>query len=445
MAAFIRRAIARLGRLRQDRLLRRAALLSGGVVLGQALYTAILPLVTRLYSPDDFGLFAVFSTFSGILGVAVTLRYELAIPISEDDRAAADTVALTMLVTVAMAAILALAIWLLGPKLAAWIGMPRFAPLLWALPPLLLAWGGMQALAYWSIRQGRFRVNAVNKALHFVAQGLGQLALGVVLGGPAGLCLGYASGYAVRVAHFLGMLSRPDRLLLRRARLGRMWRLAREHWRYAALSTPSALMQSSVQFLPAILVALLYGPAMAGLFALAQRLLDVPVRLLSGATGEAFLGEIARLDPPAIYRLFVKTGLRFLVIGLIGTVPLLFAGPALFAFVFGEPWRLSGAMMQCLLPAALARFTVVPIIQTLYVLRRQDIHLLAAGLNLLAMAAGFLIGWQLGLSPLRTLLLYGVGSAAGWLAYAALTWRIARDRAFATEPSLSPRLPASTD
>lgn len=445
MAGLVRRAIAGLGRLRKDRFLRRAALLSSGVAAGQLFYMLVLPLVTRLYTPDDFGLFSVLSTIAGILGAAITLRYELAVPVCTDDRAAADTVVLTMLVTTTLVGGLGILVWLLGPVLAAWIGMPRLAPLLWALLPLLLAWGCMMALSYWSIRQGRFRANALNKALHFLVQGLGQLGFGATVGGAAGLTFGYVAVYVARTTHFLGILSASDWRQLLDARLGRIWRQARLYWRYAAFSTPSSVMQATVQFLPVVFVAMLYGPTLAGLFALAQRLLDVPVRLLSGATGEAYLGEIARLDPPAIYRLFVRTGLRFLVIGLIGMAPLLLAGPALFAVVFGEPWRLSGAIMQCLIPAALARFTVVPIIQTLYVLGRQDIHLLAAGLNLLALAASFTIGWRLDLPPLQTLLLYGVSSAAGWLTYAALTWWVARERARDAAASGPARLPTPMD
>ena len=56
-------------------------------------------------------------------------------------------------------------------------------------------------------------------------------------------------------------------------------------------------------------------------------------------------------------------------------------------------------MVQCLVPVQLARFVVVPVSQALNVFQRQDLHLLAAGLNLLAMAASFTAGWWLQLGP----------------------------------------------
>lgn len=79
--------------------------------------------------------------------------------------------------------------------------------------------------------------------------------------------------------------------------------------------------------LPAVLIALLYGPAMAGLFALAQRVVGLPVRLFSDSASQAFLGEIATADRRRLHQLFKKTTLLFLGIGVVGMLPLLLAGP----------------------------------------------------------------------------------------------------------------------
>ena len=62
--------------LPKGRLIRAVALLVTGSAFGQLLVLVASPLLTRLYSPDDFGVLGVFSALLGLFGTAVCLRYE---------------------------------------------------------------------------------------------------------------------------------------------------------------------------------------------------------------------------------------------------------------------------------------------------------------------------------------------------------------------------------
>jgi O-antigen/teichoic acid export membrane protein len=178
--------------------------------------------------------------------------------------------------------------------------------------------------------------------------------------------------------------------------------------------------------LPAVFIAILYGPAAAGWFGLGQRVTGMPTRMVGEAAAQAFLSEIAQAEGPAVFRLFKRTVLRFLLLGLLGLGPLLLAGPALFAFVFGEPWRETGRIVQLLVPLHLARFVVLPVAQALNVTGRQHLHLLASLLGALALFASFGLGAVLDLSLNGTLLLYSLGSTASFLFYLLCAWRAAR-------------------
>ena len=60
-------------------LLKRALVLINGSIIAQAIPILISPILTRLYSPEDFGKYGVFLAIIGILNPIITLRYELAI------------------------------------------------------------------------------------------------------------------------------------------------------------------------------------------------------------------------------------------------------------------------------------------------------------------------------------------------------------------------------
>ena len=135
------------------------------------------------------------------------------------------------------------------------------------------------------------------RTAQFGSQALLQVIFGLAGLKAFGLLVGYALGYVLRFVLFLLVLPAADRRQLASCRVRRFWPLACEHWRHAVLGTPARLLQNAVQLLPAILLAALYDPAIAGLFALAQRILVMPVRLLSHAASQVFLGEAVTRDP----------------------------------------------------------------------------------------------------------------------------------------------------
>jgi O-antigen/teichoic acid export membrane protein len=170
----------------------------------------------------------------------------------------------------------------------------------------------------------------------------------------------------------------------------------------------------------------LYGPAVAGGFDLAQRILAAPVRLLSSAASQVFHAEAAERSAGEMLRLFVRTVPRFLFLGLAGMAPLLFAGPALFAFVFGEPWREAGSFAQALVAAQLGRFVAVPVSQAFNIFGRLDIEFGTSLLSGFAMVCSFVvIGW-LEPSPARAVLIYSLASALSQLIMLGLAWRTTR-------------------
>ncbi len=412
-------------KLLQGRFARRLTLLSGGTFIGQAILMLSSPVLTRLYTPEQFGALSVFTALSSMMIVVITLRYEYAVPVCREVGDALAVLAVSCIVVTLLATLIGVAVFIGGDAFADRLGLEGFESLIWLLPPMLWLWGLSLPLSAWSVRQGSFRLNAASSLGQFAVQAVAQVALGLAGGGAGSLVLGYAMGPVPRLAALSRALSAADRARMFKLPWARIWAAAREHWRYPVFSGSSSLLQSASQMLPAVFIAALYGPVAAGLFGLTQRIMGAPVRMLSEAASQVYLGEIGRADGVYIYRLFKRTAGAFLVAGLLGAAPLVLAGPSLFAFAFGEPWREGGGLVQLLVPIYVARFVVVPVSQTLNVMGRQHLHLVASLLNMLALAVSFGLGATLALPMTATVLLYSAGSTAAFLFYLGAAWHAA--------------------
>lgn len=413
--------------LPKNRFLRRLTMLSGGTFLGQLLLVAVSPVLTRLYGPETFGAFVIFTGLSAILIMVSALRYEYAVPVARGDDEAAALVWVGVAASAGVTLATALGVWAAGPWLAGVTASPSLAGLLWLLPAVALLNGLRTALSCWSIRRGTFRVNATNRLVQSAGQVAPQLGFGLAGAGAPGLILGYVFGYVAGLAHLLRALPAAERVRLAAVRPGELWPAAKRHWQYPAYSAPSSLLQGGTQLLPAVLLAILYGPAVAGWFGLGQRVIGLPTKLLAYAASQVFLGEAPRLgSDAAVRRLFLRSTAGFALLGLVGMAPVLLFGPALFALVFGESWREAGAMAALLVPQHLARFVVMPVSQTLNIYGRQDLHLVASAANALVLVLAFGLARPLGLGPAETILAYSAGTTLAYALYLWFAWRVAR-------------------
>ena len=402
-------------------------MLSGGTFLGQLLIVVSLPVLTRLYGPEAFGALAVFTGLTAVLALISALRYEFAVPVARTEEEAVGLVGVGFATAVLMSVLVTLGVWLFGPWLARVTQAPILTSLLWLLPVTVLCTGLSLPINYWSVRQGTFRVNSANKLAQAGSRAGSQLALGAAGAGAWGLIVGFCLGPLAMLAHFVGTLPGTERARLLAIRWPYLWLLARQHWHYPAYSAPAQLLQGSTQFLPAALLAALYGPAVAGWFGLGQQVLGLPIKLLAQAASQVFLGEVPKLsDDAAVRRLFLRCTASFALVGLLGMAPVLVFGPWLFALVFGPAWREAGMMAALLVPQYLARFVVVPVSQTLNIYGRQELHLVASLANGAALLFAFGLAWLAELGAMPVILLYSIGTTLAYLLYLGFAWRVVR-------------------
>ena len=265
--------------------------LLSGSVLAHALPLALGPVLTRLYSPQDFGQFALLWAVASNLAVVVCARYDFALPLEPRPRRAALLMALCLRIAVAVTALsmpVGLTLWW-------WQGLEQA----WLLPLAVLAAGGVQWLGLWATRGHRFGLLATARLVQQGGAAVMQVLLGLLKLGLWGLWLGpVLAGLAAT-----WLLARPApqggwRRLLHQP-LRRLQAMAAQHRDFPLYNTPHAFAGALQDTLTLLLIAAWAGDAAAGFWALALRYLKAPATLLGGALSQALYPRLAPADGAA--------------------------------------------------------------------------------------------------------------------------------------------------
>jgi O-antigen/teichoic acid export membrane protein len=394
-------------------------LLAGGV-LAQALPLLLGPLLTRLYTPEDWGRFALFASVAGSLVVVACARYEYALPMATDEGEARDLMALCL--------VLLLCVTLLSVGVA--IALSRWwrLPLAHWLP--VAAGGAVQWLTLWATRAQRFRSLAAGRATQFGGAALVQAASGVAQSGAAGLI----SGPMVASVAALAWLRHPAPAGgwagLWRVPRARIIQVAHKHRSFPLFNTPHTFVNALSDTLAIGLLVTATGEVSAGFWGLCMRYLKAPATLVGSALSQALYPKLVG-TPPGEARATVRRAMAALaLIALPLVLLLLFAGPALFAFAFGERWRDAGELARALAPYIGVHFVASPLAVVTMAWNAQSwalrLALVGQAMFLSALAAGLQWGGLQGGA-------WAVSAATlayfGWYFWSLATWPVEAQRA----------------
>lgn len=421
------RLAARLRRLRISGMVKDLFSLVAATAIGQSLPVLAAPLLTRLYTPEDFGVFAVYSSLIVVLGPVATLRYENAIPLPKADGIAIGILTLCFILVLCTALVTGAVLWVLHEG---WLSASFLEPLLpwwWLVPLSVIALGFYQSLSQWAIRTKQFSALARTRVQQGVASVVVQLLLGVLASGPIGLLVGQAIGQSAGIGVLAQTFHRDFEMshrLWKRLRPGksRLLRIARRYYRFPLLSMPSAFLNSLVLSLPTFVLSAYYDPTSVGLYALTARVAGVPMSFVGRAVANIYVGETAsmlRHNPNQFRPFFYSSIKRMAVVGIFGVGLPLLGARYVIPVVFGSEWADAGRLLQLLAPMYTMQFISSPFGGTLEVLERQDLFFLRELLRLALVGSALWLGASSG-QPLAWTI--GLLSAAGFVGYVIYIW-----------------------
>ena len=326
-------------------------------IIAQAIGLLIYPLLTRLYTPEDFGLFNLFLSIGGVLILLSTADYHNAIVLPEKEEDACAVTHLSLFPVVIMTFVLLLSLSFAGP-IAGLFKTPDLAAFYWLLPPYVFLVSLWNVLNYWYIRRKSYsRISGyqISQSLFSAGYKSGFGFLGYLNGG-----LIWSSVLSPLCSLILSVsLSAKSHL---RPLLSFSWpackQAARNYSNFPKFSLPHSVVNYVASQLPVLLLTPVFSVREVGFWSMALLLSFAPISMISNALYQVFYQKTteqvnSRQSIKSFYRRF---SLWTLVAGIPFFTALWIVLPALTQWLLGDEWRVAGEYIRWLLPWLLSMF-----------------------------------------------------------------------------------------
>jgi lipopolysaccharide exporter len=401
-----------LAQLKNSAFVKNVLVVMSGTALAQVLSFALSPIISRLYSPADFGVFGSFTAILGLVGAGITLEYSQALMLPKKKDEAFGLFVISCLFSF-LTAVLCIVICLIAPGFI--INFMK-APNAWVLVLLVigvLTSGLNQTFQAWCIRVKAFKHTSASQVIRsFSANGM-QIGLGYLKGGALALILAVTLGNMLATVNLAKVVLQDLKVLWRSIRWKQLWQLAKKYRDFPLYSASTNVIQSLSTGLPIFLLTHYYGIAVAGAYAFGIRLIQAPMELVLNALRQVLYQKASETynEGGHLVPLYLKITGGLFAVGFLPSLILFIWAPQIFSWIFGAQWHTAGVFARSLVLWLLFLFCNLPAILFTRIIRMQNRMFFYNLTLLIARALALIIGGTYLLASQTVLLFSLVGAA----------------------------------
>ena len=349
-------------------------LLFTGNSVSQIIPFLLAPVISRIFSPQEFSVQENFLAMVALISVIAAGRFEIALILPKLQKKANNLFALALLVTICVS-ILSLSAMLFPDEIANWYKdeeLGKYIFYLAYLAPAVFLLTLNNILTQWIIRAGKYSLTSASKISQSITQNGGYALLGYFGWGINGLIIAWLIG---NLLPSLLLLSKSfDNFKKEDVSAEEMKAVAKEYKDFPMINSLHAFTDIfATQFLLFWLITRNYGALCLGLFAVMNRYLKAPFNLIGTAVGQLYYREAsnAKNENTSLNPIFNRSVLIVSAVTLPAMLIVFFFGADIFAIYLGEKWRDAGTYASIMAPAMLFNFIVSPVSATPVIFQKQ--------------------------------------------------------------------------
>ncbi len=352
-------------------LLKNTLFLTMGTVITQLISVLISPVLSRLYTPEDFGVLGKLTAFTSIFIVISSFKFDMAIVISKSAKETKHLINWSefLIITISLIAV---------PVYAVIYSSTDFFILVSVF--LFIFFNGNSILIISILtRYKRFLKLSYAKVFNRISSGIVQIGLGFIFNNVFGLIIGIFVGF---ITFFIVLSKGVSRSFFRIFKFNKnsyqdALPFLKKHYRFPLYSTPQVLLNSFSQNLPILLMDSFFGTSMIGLYWFSIKIIKIPIFAVSGSIRQTFYQKASSIRSKSeLLALFIKTTKLLFLIGLPFVIVGMLISPSFFLFAFGNEWKEAGMYARWLLPWMFFAFINPPAVTLVNILNLQSFNLI---------------------------------------------------------------------
>ena len=346
-----------------------------GSTIAQAILIAISPILTRLYTPEDFGVLALFVAITSIFGSIANGRYELAIMLPKKDEDAINIFALGFIINVFITLMLFIIILIFHDKIVELLKNREISIWLYFIPISVFLMGIFNLLNYFNNRMKQYKDLAKANVYKSIGGAIIQLSLGLLKAGAIGLITGQIFSQIITNTKLFFNIKNLN--LFKHVNKLKILAFAKRYKDFPEFSMWAGLLNSLSTYLINILISLFFSVKTLGFYSLAQRMLGMPSVLIGSSISQVYFKEavLEKQQTGKSITAFIFTFKKLLLMSLVVFGLLFFFVEDIFAFIFGEEWRIAGKYAKILLLFYMVRFVSSSLSITTTIFEKQRMAL----------------------------------------------------------------------
>ncbi|WP_020539067.1 oligosaccharide flippase family protein [Lewinella cohaerens] len=387
-----------------------------GVGLGSVISLVTSPIISRIFSPEAYGIAGLYANILSYLALAGSLMLPTGIVVIQNPRKLYRLLAGLKVLWILTFLLSILLVILIYPFLSGWLDYPSIRIWIWLLPFGLLASQIGSVIEALNVRGSQFGLNVkINLTNSIIGRAI------TIIGG-------WSTGghyLAIILSSFIGVFvavcGQAKSAVLRWWRIKPSWRALKQSVKefayYPLYMLPGNVIGLLALSAPFLVFSFLYSPALGGVYLFTENILAAPFRLASKAITPVYLQKISTLfhsSPRAFRQLTITTNFALFGAGLFPYAILTVWAPEIFTYVFGAEWWEGGVMAQYLSFAILFRMSSSPLSGVYRVAMAEKMSLLTQIVMFFTRTIPLAVG-LIWFTFYQALLMFAIGSLMGYL------------------------------
>ena len=352
----------------------------------------ITPIISRFFTPEDFGLWGTYSAIIGLFAVIANGRYELALLLPKKENEAFNMYVGSILISVFISIISLILILIFGRYICEILNVEELYKWLFLVPFVIIILAIQQASNYWLNRKKRFKVLSSGRIIQSSTTGGLNLTIGKLFYFSGGLIVSTVIGQLFLALFYLKKIKL--RQYVKYISITEIKAVLYKYREYPLKSGVGIFLNIIKEQAPIFLLAFYFDNVIVGFYTLIIRLFGVPLSLVAGSIGQVYYQKAIELNKnnKPVYPFFIKTTSRLVLFLIIPVILIIVWGEQIFPIIFGDEWAEAGKILVIFSVYYAIRLVVSSQSSLLLVFKKLTIEIIFNGIALILQITSLVIG-----------------------------------------------------